>query len=259
MSLNPVTQYADDANLRARQRLWAHQTPKFDLAGWVLDLAGVAPGQDVLDVGCGNGAYLAELRRRGVRAVGCDLSPGMLRAARPHPALVNADVEHLPLADGAFDVVLAPHMLYHVPDRATAARELRRVSRPGGVCVVVTNGGGHMLALRRLVEAAARQATPGWEMANPSTHVFSLENGAAQLGVAFESVALVRTEGVAPVRLDDAAVAADYLASVADHYQDGVDRPWSEVVADVRREVQAVIDADGAFTVRADTGAFVCR
>ena len=96
-------------------------------------------------------------------------------------------------------------------------------------------------------------------MANPSTHVFSLENGAAQLGVAFESVALVRTEGVAPVRLHDAAVAADYLASVADHYQDGVDRPWSEVVADVRREVRAVVDADGAFTVRADTGAFVCR
>jgi hypothetical protein len=35
--------------------------------------------------------------------------------------------------------------------------------------------------------------------------------------------------------------------------------PWSEVVAEVRRRVQAVIDAEGVFRVTADTGAFVCR
>jgi ubiquinone/menaquinone biosynthesis C-methylase UbiE len=86
----------------------------------------------VLDVGCGNGLYLAELRRRGIHAVGCDLSPGMLAAAAPHRELVNADVTALPFAPAACDVVLAPHMLYHVADRATAARELRRVLRPGG-------------------------------------------------------------------------------------------------------------------------------
>lgn len=36
--LNPPSQYADDRNLRARQRLWQHQTPFFDIAGWVLSL-----------------------------------------------------------------------------------------------------------------------------------------------------------------------------------------------------------------------------
>jgi cyclopropane fatty-acyl-phospholipid synthase-like methyltransferase len=68
--LNPGRQYVDDGNLRARQRLWDWQEPRFDLVGWVLDIAGVGPGQRVLDVGCGNGAYLRELHARGVRAVG---------------------------------------------------------------------------------------------------------------------------------------------------------------------------------------------
>jgi hypothetical protein len=44
MALNPPGQYADDRNLRARQRLWQHQTPFFDIAGWVLSLAGLSPG-----------------------------------------------------------------------------------------------------------------------------------------------------------------------------------------------------------------------
>jgi len=74
MTLNPPDQYADDRNLRARQRLWQHQVPLFDVAGWVLGLAGLAPGMRVLDVGCGNGEYLRALAGYPVRAAGCDLS-----------------------------------------------------------------------------------------------------------------------------------------------------------------------------------------
>ena len=261
MALNPVTQYADDRNLRARQRLWEHQDPALDMPGWVLDVAGLVRSSElsVLDVGCGNGTYLHELRARRISAVGCDLSLGMLRAASPHRALVNADVSGLPLPDGTFDVVLAPHMLYHVPDRRTAALELRRVLKPGGVCAVVTNGRRHLGSLRALVETAVRRCTPGWEMRNPSTHTFSLDNGAAQLRVAFSSVTCRRPERLAPVHLRDANVAAEYVASVADHYQHEVARPWEEVVDDVRHAVQDVIDAEGAFTVSADCGAFVCR
>jgi SAM-dependent methyltransferase len=226
---------------------------------WVLDLAAVAPGMSVLDLGCGNGAYLREMRSRGIEAVGCDRSFGMLRSAAPHRDLVNADAAALALRTDSFDVVLAPHMLYHVPDRAEAARELRRVLKPGGVCVAVTNGADHMRAMRVLVETAVRRGTPRWEMRSPARYAFSMENGEAQLAIAFESITSVRPRGVAPVTVTDAAVVADYVASVADHYQDEVDRPWADVVAEVRREVEDAIEADGAFVVTGDTGAFVCR
>ena len=149
-------------------------------------------------------------------------------------------------------------MLYHVADRAAAASEMRRVLRPGGRCVVVTNGRHHMSALRALIERAVHVATPGWEMRNPSTHVFSLENGEEQLCAAFRHVTRIRPRDVAPVVLTDASLAADYVASVGDHYQPQTSRPWSEIVDDVRTSVQRQIDATGAFVVQGESGAFVC-
>jgi hypothetical protein len=57
----------------------------------------------------------------------------------------------------------------------------------------------------------------------------------------------------------DATVAADYVASWAGFYQDQVPRPWADVATEVRQEVQAVIDREGALTVFGDLAAFVCR
>jgi len=92
----------------------------------------------------------------------------------------------------------------------------------------------------------------------PSTEAFSLDNGADQLRVAFRDVTCILAENAAPVALTDATVAGDYVASTADHYQPQTARPWPEIVDDVRRSVQQVIDDSGAFIVRGSTGAFVC-
>ena len=257
MTLNPPGQYADDRHLRARQRFWQHQDPYFDVVGWVLDLAGLAPGLRVLDAGCGNGLYLDGLRNRQVTAVGCDLSPGMLRAAA-HPAVLNADITALPLRDGAVDVALAIHMLYHVPDRQAALRELRRVTAPGGLCLAVTNGARHTRALRDLVERAVGEQTPGWRM-RVATAAFTAENAEAQLSAVFGTVTCVRAASNPPVVIRDATVAADYVASLGTHYQDETARPWPDVVADVQHQVQAVIDDQGAFITAGDLAAFLCR
>jgi SAM-dependent methyltransferase len=255
--LNLSAQYADDRNLAARQRFWRAESPYFDIVGWVLGLAGLAAGMRVLDAGCGNGMYLRAAAGRGAWAAGCDLSMGMLRSAA-HPALFRADVARLPIRDSAFDVVLAVHMLYHVPDRETAIRELRRVLAAGGVCVAVTNGARHTRSLRSLVERAAGSGSPGWRMQS-ATHAFTAENAAAQLQVAFGTVTCVRPGAQPPVVIRDAGVAADYVASLASHHQDEVARPWPDVVEDVRRQVQAVIDADGAFVTSGDLAAFLCH
>ena len=199
---------------------------------------------------CGRGASLplAAISRK-------ECSPPLEGAEQN---LVNADVTQLPFPASAFDVVLAPHMLYHVADRAAAAHEMRRVTRPGGRCVVVTNGAEHMRSLRLLVESAVRVATPGWHMRDPSTRTFSLDNGEDQLRSAFTEVTCVRATAAAPVVVTDASVASEYVASVEDHYQAETARPWSEVVDDVRRSVQRHIDANGSFVVQGNSGAFVC-
>jgi SAM-dependent methyltransferase len=85
------TQYKTDANLAARQSIYAYQQPRIDLAARVVDLAAPEPSGTVADIGCGNGRYLAELASRGFpgRLLGLDLSSGMLAAA--HRRLTEAD------------------------------------------------------------------------------------------------------------------------------------------------------------------------
>jgi SAM-dependent methyltransferase len=130
-------QYRTDRNLAARQSIDACQHPPIDLPARVLDLAAPSTWETVADVGCGNGAYLAELARRGCtgRMIGADLSAGLVAAARnraPSAALLTADASAPPLADGAADLTLAMHMLYHVPDRWPRSVSYDGSPSPGG-------------------------------------------------------------------------------------------------------------------------------
>ncbi len=109
-----------------------------------VDLAGLKPGESVLDVGCGTGTLALAAKRRvgpGVDVFGIDASPEMIARAQARSkkrsagvAFRQAAVERLPFLDGQFDVVLSSLMLHHLPDdiRARAFTEIRRVLKPTG-------------------------------------------------------------------------------------------------------------------------------
>src|SRR5262249_16734842 len=105
---------------------------------------------------------------------------------------VVADAQQLPFGDAAFDRVIANHMLYHVPDRAGALAEIRRVLRPGGRFYAATNGRDHLRELGELVARFAPDWT-GWA-AGSNSQGFRLENGAEQLARWFPRVELRRYE-----------------------------------------------------------------
>jgi SAM-dependent methyltransferase len=187
-------QYRTDANLTARQSIYAYQQPPVDMIGGVLDLVR-PPGTEaekaetVADIGCGNGLYLAELARRGRggHLVGMDLSLGMLHAVRQRtrrPALLAADAAALPLRDGSADLTLAMHMLYHVPEPELAVRELRRITR--GRLVVGLNGVDHHREMRELITAAL--ASLGHDPVPLVSDRFNLDQGETLLRRMFTSV-----------------------------------------------------------------------
>ena len=90
-------------------------------------------GRDVLEVGCGTGLILRRVEPLARRAIGVDLSEGMLsQAAARGLDVVEADARALPFADGSFDVTCSFKMLAHVPNVEKAVREMTRVTRPGG-------------------------------------------------------------------------------------------------------------------------------
>jgi len=96
-------------------------------------------GTRLLDVGCGTGHHLARLASRGYRCAGVDGSAGMLGQARAlglGAPLAQGDVARLPFASAAFDVALCVEVLRYLPDGGPLLREIARVLRPGGTCLV---------------------------------------------------------------------------------------------------------------------------
>jgi SAM-dependent methyltransferase len=252
--------YRTDANLAARQSVYAYQRPFIDLVGTVLDLAALAGTETVVDIGCGNGLYLAELARRGHggRLLGGDLSAGMLavtRNAAAGAAVAVADAARLPLAAAVADVTLAPHMLYHVPDRLAAAREFRRITRPGGQLLVVLNGADHVAELRELVTATAVAEGLPAEIIGAEYQTYltmTLDAGAELLAREFSSVR--RHDFVAELVLPSAEPVAAYVASM--RYTQAMPDPAGFAAAVTAR---IPFRPDGTFRVRSHSGLLVCR
>ena len=107
------------------------------LAAHFADLAGVRPGQRVLDVGCGPGALTAELVSRVGADVVSAVDPSASFAAAVRERLPAVDVrpsaaEQLPFPDDVFDATMAQLVVHFMADPVTGLREMGRVTRPGG-------------------------------------------------------------------------------------------------------------------------------
>jgi ubiquinone/menaquinone biosynthesis C-methylase UbiE len=143
-----------------------HWAARYDLLVWLLTLgrepvfrdrvvglARLAPGECILDVGCGTGTLaIAAKRVLGPTGTvhGIDASPEMIARARKKAKKAGVEVEFahavaetLPFPDARFDVVLTSMVIHHLPrdERQHCFREMRRVLKPRGRLLAVDLGG----------------------------------------------------------------------------------------------------------------------
>jgi SAM-dependent methyltransferase len=107
----------------------------------------VRSGERLLDAGCGEGRHCFGALERGARVVGLDLDRDALRAAagglrnRAHELgslgeMIRGNAFTLPFRNETFDKVICSEVMEHVHDYRAAARELARVTKPGGMIAV---------------------------------------------------------------------------------------------------------------------------
>jgi ubiquinone/menaquinone biosynthesis C-methylase UbiE len=249
-------QYKDAANLTARIDLHRRfSTNSYGWQRWVFDHFDLPPQARLLELGCGPGDLWRENRRRLPASWDItlsDLSPGMLDQARAALDRVGLrfqviDAQYIPYPDAHFDAVVANHMLYHVPDRAAALIEIRRVLRPGGRFYAATVGEGHMQELNDLL----RPFMPASQTAFDGGVHFGLENGAAQLAPWF--VAIQRDDYVDALVVTEAEPLIAYVRST---------RGWSslpdENIPALITQVEYLLSTRGAIRISKSSGLFVC-
>ena len=156
-------------------RSWARF---YDAASWLLsfgrapaikkmivEMAAAAPGEAVLDVGCGTGTLAIALKAEAgatSEVRGIDASPEMIELARRKAARAGVDagfevalIEEMPFTDARFDLVVSSFMLHHLPEdvKRRGLGEIRRVLKPGGRLLAVDFGEtsqsviGHLLSV----------------------------------------------------------------------------------------------------------------
>jgi SAM-dependent methyltransferase len=250
-------QYKTEGNLNARIRLHTlFSTNPLGWANFVKGILGKIPASSLLEVGCGSAhAWQAtqpsDFSHKKIFLT--DFSFGMARSAshslHEHKVFhfANLDAQFLPFKDQSFDIVIANHMLYHVPDIDLALTEIHRVLSPNGSLVAATNGAKHLIELTNFV----RQAAPDLEETGSISSKFSLENGASYLERHFGQV----TCHLYPDSLDISEVGPllDYILSM-----------WGGFITESQRKtlkdgLDQRFARDKHITVQKSTGLFVSK
>lgn len=136
----------DDKMIRAHLHEFVESSFADNLAAVIAGSS--RPGETVLDIGAGYGAFVLSCRRRGLDAIGFEIEPFEVEIARQRLGRVEpggdatetfrkGDAGRLPFTNEAFDMVSLLNVLEHVPDYRLVLREAVRVLRPGGRLFIV--------------------------------------------------------------------------------------------------------------------------
>jgi SAM-dependent methyltransferase len=252
------SQYATSTNLEDRMQIYTYSITDIDWHTWLFQQLAITSQQKILEVGCGNGMLWkknADQLPQEIEIILTDQSEEMINAARenlaasPQVRFQVMKIEDLHFEENTFDLVIANHMLYHVPDIEQALREVRRVLKSQGTLIAATNSQEH----QRELKDALLEFDPTCEYPKGVPLRFLLENGAQILDREFSRIE-VRTFTNC-LKIPDVQPITRFILSMFDGVKYPDLRPRvQELEQHIRSKMQ-----DGIFTLTGKSGIFLCQ
>lgn len=217
-----ASQYKTSENLSPRIQLHLkYSTNPQIFYHWIFDQFQFKPKSNILEIGCGNGNLWKmnqeHLTVSNISLTLSDFSAGMLKDAQKNLGKMISDqnisfkvidVQKISLDTNSFDIIIANHMLYHVPDLNVALSEITRVLVPDGIFYASTNGAGHLKEMYDLLHQFDNQF-PSSDRLNRQG--FYLEHACNYLQKCFTSCTIARYND--SLLITDAQALVDYVVS----------------------------------------------
>jgi len=258
-------QYCDSSNLDARVNLHRRfSTNSYGWFPWIFDTLETLPSQArVLELGCGPGYMWKECKDRipaGWSITLSDLSDGMVDAAwrnlvvTGHPfKYEQINAQSIPYPNETFDIVIANHMIFHLPDRPKGLAEIQRVLRspepvsgkPGGHLIATTVGKRHLAEIIKWLESVSPETD-----FKPFSNPFTLDNGLEQLKQFFSQVKMLRYDDelrVTEVEPLMAFIQSTYNTKELSNF----------ALIKLRQELESLLETQGEIFITKDSGLFM--
>lgn len=211
-------QYKSDKNLNLRSNLHSYNINKVDWDKWCFNQMNFPKNTRILELGCGIGKLWNKNKdriRKDLNIVLSDFSNSMLKIAKDKLkeidyefAYKKINAEEIPYEDESFDIIIAQHMIYFVPNIEKALAEIKRILSPGGMLYVTANSCESMAELNELTEKFAPNL--GLD-SNGFSNRFNLENGRVILEKYFSEIDMEILDG--KIIIEDAKPVVSYKAS----------------------------------------------
>ncbi len=211
-------QYKSDKNLNIRSNLHSYNINRIDFDKWCFNQINFSRDANVLELGCGTGKLWFKNKdyiESTLNITLSDFSKSMIKIAKNRLKDVNHEfgykeinAENIPYNDETFDIIIAQHMIYFIPDIEKALVEIQRVLKPNGVFYVTANSCESMKELNKLAENFAPNL--GLD-SNGYSERFDLEHGRGMLEKYFSKVNVEILDG--KIIVDEAEPVVSYKAS----------------------------------------------
>ena len=252
-------QYLDTSNISIRIRLHSlYSENEEKWFPWIYRQCGIKQGQNILEVGCGNGDFWRENMERlpkRLKVTLSDNSEGVIKEIKnrfpdsdKRFAFKLMDMESLSMPDSSADIVIANHVLFYASDIRKTLEGIKRVLKPGGLFVCSTYGPRHMKEISELVQKFDDRIILA---ARDLYEIFGKMNGGEILKEHFGSVEWREYED--SLYVTDEKDLIEYIISCHGNQNRYIVDNYREFKSFVKKEMGK------GFYVTKEAGIFVCR